>query len=253
MSLVRDIEKLVKRIFHSLMGEVRTHMPAQIVSYDADENLCSVQPCIRVMRTDDPNNMTTTDLPVLEDVPVWFPGSGKCLLTTPPQVGSYGVLHVSDRKLEKWLTDGGLVDPISAKRFDTSDSFFQPGLYPLATDGDNGKLQSAVNTDRTEIRTRDGDSYIALVHTDDTVTINGSETVLQEGTDYAVEYTNLKAAFDKFKADFNTFVTVKYNVHNHPTAPPGVVSVPSVVGTSTSADMSDSKVDDVRVSAPAPI
>lgn len=40
---------------------------------------------------------------------------------------------------------------------------------------------------------------------------------------------------NQLRTDFNTFVTTIYNVHNHPTAPVGPVSVPSVVGTGTTA------------------
>lgn len=71
------------------------------------------------------------------------------------------------------------------------------------------------------------------------VEVNGS-------ADYAVAYNDLKTAFDELKSDFNTFVTV-YNSHNHPTAPTGPVSTPSVAGSTSSADMSPSKVDKVRL------
>jgi hypothetical protein len=65
---------------------------------------------------------------------------------------------------------------------------------------------------------------------------------LNGAADWVVAYTDLKIAFDQLKSDFNTFVTVKYNLHNHPTAPTGIVSVPSVIGTATTADMTAAKV-----------
>jgi hypothetical protein len=40
---------------------------------------------------------------------------------------------------------------------------------------------------------------------------------------------------NQLRTDFNTFVTVKYNFHTHPTAPVGPISVPSLVGTATTA------------------
>lgn len=40
---------------------------------------------------------------------------------------------------------------------------------------------------------------------------------------------------NQLRTDFNTFVTTIYNTHNHATAPLGPVSVPSVVGTGTTA------------------
>lgn len=67
---------------------------------------------------------------------------------------------------------------------------------------------------------------------------------IQGVDDFAVAYTDLKSAFDTFVADFNKFVTT-YNSHTHPTAPVGPVSIPSSLGTNTTADMSAAKVEEV--------
>lgn len=79
-----------------------------------------------------------------------------------------------------------------------------------------------------------------LLKTDGTLEINGN-------TDYAVAFNDLKAGFDQLKSDFNTFIASKYNLHNHPTAPTGPVSVPSVLGTSTTASIDAAKIATVRV------
>lgn len=68
---------------------------------------------------------------------------------------------------------------------------------------------------------------------------------IQGAADFAVAYTDLKAAFDQLKSDFNTFVTTKYNLHTHPTAPVGPVSVTVLTGTASTADMSGAKVAEV--------
>ena len=83
-------------------------------------------------------------------------------------------------------------------------------------------------------------SAYALFKVDGSIELNGN-------TDFAVAFTDLKTGFDQLKSDFNTFVTTIYNLHNHPTAPTGPVSVPSVVGSSTSASIDASKVDSVKV------
>lgn len=253
MELIRKIQKLIRRHVDFALSSVHTHLPAQVISYDSGDNTVVVQPCIKVMRTGDPDN-DTIELPVIEDVPVSLLGSGKCLLTVAPQAGSYGVLHVAERSLERWILEGGIVEPGSVRKFDISDCFFVPGIYPTVSDGDNGKLQAAVATDRIELRTRSGDTTVSVLDNDSIViettgqvSVNGSETVIQGGSDWAVQYTALKSAFDTLKNDFNNFVTLTYNLHNHPTAPVGPVSIPSVVGTSTTADMTSSKISDVRL------
>jgi hypothetical protein len=253
MGWFRDIARVARQVFRREIAAVRTHTPAQVVSFDPDQNTCSVQPCIKILRTDDPNHTYTQDLPQIDDVPVHQQGSGKTLLSQAPQVGSYGMLHISDRRLEKWLTDGGIVEPNSTAKFDISDASFVPGLYPLVVDGDNGKLPAAIKTDRIELRTRAGDTYIAVlddgtieIESTGTVSINGTETILQEGTDYAIQYTEMNNAYNNLKADLNAFIA-KYNLHNHPTAPVGPVSTPSVVGTVSTSAMTAAKVDDVRL------
>lgn len=56
--------------------------------------------------------------------------------------------------------------------------------------------------------------------------------VLNEGTDFAVQFTAMKAAFDQLKSD--------YDLHTHP-------SIGSPPATPSTADMSGAKVDKVRL------
>ncbi|KPK95638.1 hypothetical protein AMJ80_04500 [bacterium SM23_31] len=77
-----------------------------------------------------------------------------------------------------------------------------------------------------------------------------SEIIMNEGTDFAVAYTDLKTAFDKLKTDFNNFISV-FNAHTHPyvDTPIGasVTSATATPGTSSTADMSGSKVEKVKL------
>ncbi|MBV6340982.1 hypothetical protein HWQ67_05245 [Candidatus Magnetobacterium casensis] len=163
MSWVREVSMMITRRVWEILRGVHTHLPAKVVSYDGATNTVSIQPCLMSRRADDPDNWTGIELPVVEDVPVQLLGSGKCLLAVAPQAGSYGTYHVSERCLEQWITKGGIVDPGSNRAFDLSDGFFIPGVYPTKTDGDNGKLQASVKTDRIELRTRAGTAYMAVL------------------------------------------------------------------------------------------
>lgn len=248
MSWTRNLKKLIRSIVKEELSIVRTHIPAQVISYDADTNLAKVQPCIKGIRIDDPNNTTTKQLPVLTDVPVQQFGSGKCLISIAPQEGSYGLLHISDRDIQKWLDAGGINDPGSIRKFDLSDAFFAPGLYPTAADGNNGKIDVDIKTDRIEMRTRTGNSFVAVIDDENIAITATDEVTINGGTDYAVAYTDLKTAFDQLKSDFDNFVTVTYNTHTHICAAPGVASaVPVPAGTASTADMSGARVDKVRL------
>lgn len=71
------------------------------------------------------------------------------------------------------------------------------------------------------------------------------ELDLNGNADYAVRYNALKTAFDQLKSDFNALVA-KYNAHFHPVSGSNT-TVTAAVGTASSADMSPSKVDSVRL------
>jgi hypothetical protein len=182
--LVMLIERLVSKV---LSSSVRTNIPAQVVSYDPDENTCSVQPCIMRIRTDDPNNLEPIALPQVDDIPVKHQGSGKLGLFVAPQIGSYGELRVFDRDISRWIQEGGTQPAGSTRTFHFSDAVFDPGLYPLREDGDNGKLPVPVATDRISLRLRDGTAEVSVLD-DGSVEIkfpSGKTMTLNEGSDAA--------------------------------------------------------------------
>lgn len=74
---------------------------------------------------------------------------------------------------------------------------------------------------------------------DGTIEINGN-------ADFAVAFNDLKAGFDALKADLNTFLTTIYNLHTHVSVTSlGTPTVPIPTGSSSSASIDASKVDEV--------
>ncbi|MCP4604481.1 MAG: hypothetical protein GY847_28825 [Proteobacteria bacterium] len=239
MGFDRDILKMCRRVVDALLGNVRTTMPARVVSYDSDLNTVSIQPCINLIRPDDPNNLTTVPMAQVDDVPVKQQGSGKLLFSIAPQVGSYGGFTVSDRSIEQWLTKGGIVDPTSAKKHDPTDGIFDPGWYPLVADGNNGMIATGINTDRAEIRTRLGTSYVSLKDdgTVELTTLNNATVTLATSGAIAIENSAGSAEIDASgnvtvdgpvikvggsgasePALQGTKFIVKFNAHTHTTA-----------------------------------
>lgn len=179
MSWLRDIKIFCRRMAQAEASRVRVATVGQIVEYDATRNAVKVRLCVKSMRTEDPENLTTVEMPILEDVPVQQFGSGKLLFSVPPAVDSYGTVLFSDRDLEAWLSTGGIVDPANMRRWDLSDAIFIPGLYPFVVDGDNGQIEEAIKTDRVSMRTRSGLTEISVL-SDESITVNvndGNATV----------------------------------------------------------------------------
>jgi hypothetical protein len=62
---------------------------------------------------------------------------------------------------------------------------------------------------------------------------------------HLARFEELKSGFDQLKTDFNNLVTA-FNSHMHPTAGTGAPSPPTVTGTSSTASIDDSKIDEIK-------
>lgn len=65
--------------------------------------------------------------------------------------------------------------------------------------------------------------------------------------DFAIRFAAMNTAFNLLKTELNALVTA-YNLHGHPTAPSGPVSVPDTPGVPAAAVMTAAKVNNVEVS-----
>lgn len=88
----------------------------------------------------------------------------------------------------------------------------------------------------------DGETKAAKIKLDQAGAIT-----LNDGADFAVQFSALKEAFDKLVEDLNAFILV-YNTHTH-VAPVGggATGVPSATGTDSAADMSGAKIEKIKV------
>ncbi len=188
MGIGSSLYKTIKAIFAVETAQLRTNTVCKVVAYDETTNLVSLQPCIMGINTD--NTETPVEqLPQVNDIPVFQFGSGKLMCTVAPAVDSYGLYVVSDRKLDNWITLGGVQPPGSTKRFDISNGFFLPGLYPTVEDGDNGLIATGIETDRIELRTRTGITSISVID-DETVNINNELCAVSMAADGGLRLEN---------------------------------------------------------------
>lgn len=257
MSLVRKIERLIRVKIAQAIAGLYTNEVAQVVSFDKATLLVSVQPCVTRFRSADAGKLTGIRLPIMNDVSLKLPGSGKTLLSVSPQAGSYGALHFSDRCIEQWVQDGGVGPPRSARKLDLNDCWFEPGLYPQKVDGDEGAIDGGIEDDRISLRTRNGNAEISVMDdetlnmttaaADLSVSVSGDFT-FNKGSGTAVEYARLKTAFDQLVTDFNALVTA-YGIHLHSgvTTGAGISGVPTVLGSSSAADMASSESDSIII------
>lgn len=140
-------------IINSFLKDVHTVMPGQVTSFDASRKSVSIQPSLqRKYEGQDPIN-----LPIIEDVPVVYPGSSAFGLTFPIEVGDTVVLLFCERALASWLDAGGIVDPQVARMHDLSDAIALPHIDPFSN-----LLPGGVKSGAIELRNRAGTEYISL-------------------------------------------------------------------------------------------
>jgi hypothetical protein len=113
--------------------------------------------------------------------------------------------------------------------------------YKVAVAADDGIVPTVNEGERMIYSIVGGaPSAVAYFRDDGVVELNG-------GGGTAVEFARLKIAFDQLKADFDNFVEKIYNIHNHPTAPAGPVSIPSALGSASTADIDPAESDTVKL------
>lgn len=110
----------------------------------------------------------------------------------------------------------------------------------------DGSIRLDNDSDAIEIKAGGG---IRLDNENGSIELTADGNVVNnDGSDWVTQFTAMKSAFDTLKSDLNTFITT-YNTHVHSGVMTGGGSsgpTPST-GTSSTADMSDAKVETVLV------
>ena len=132
MSRTPTQAEVILAAVRSGLAEVHTAIPAEVRRYDAAKRLCDAAPLIRSSYTDETGAIVVEALPVVPNVPIVFPGGGGFSLTFPIEVGDVVLLVFSEASLDKWLSQGGTVDPLDERRHALADAIAIPGLRPFA-------------------------------------------------------------------------------------------------------------------------
>lgn len=190
---------VLRAALDSRLSDLHVALPARVERYDSARQAVSVKPLIRTAVPDaqleDDEQRAVESLPVINGVPVVFPGAGPYSITFPIAKGDTGLLIFSEASLDKWKSDGREVDPLDDRRHSLSDAVFIPGLRALG-----GKAAPPVPAD--------GVAAAAMV-------LRGAE-IQAGGTKELVT-----------RDEFRDFVDNYYKVHTHP-APGGTTSAASV-------------------------
>ncbi len=163
-------------------------------------------------------------LPIIEDVPIVYPGSGDWWLTFPVVKDSYVVLLVSDRSIADWLDQGGVVEPSKRRKFDISDAIAIAGILP-----DPENLDS-IDDDGIALRKKDNSLFLKLLSTGVTARLKDMDLEITDD-EIKAKPTGVVPVSTDIKI-YNIvgpppgYVSLKDHVHLIPVPPTGTVGPP---------------------------
>lgn len=150
MSFTPSLEEVLEQAVDDALVDVHTCMPAIVESFNASTQTVNVRPALKRKYDDG----TVSERPLILDVPVIFPKGGLFSITFPIKKGDDVLLLFSERSLERWKVESGVVDPKDSRKFHLSDAFCLP------TGGRDIKV--IAGADATKVRLVNGAAEIEL-------------------------------------------------------------------------------------------
>lgn len=153
---IDDPEEQIRAAIEQHMSRTWTSAMGRVVSYDAAKQTASIQLTVKSFVKGEDGKRKAIDIPVLQDVPVQFPGSGGQTMTFPVKAGDEVMVNFMSRASDAQQQSGGDQNPTDASVNSLS--------HPRAILGFKSapKALSNVSTSATEIRSDDGNTKISL-------------------------------------------------------------------------------------------
>lgn len=134
---VQDRDEMYRRMNENNSYDLRVAAPGIIQSFDSETQTATVQLAIREKINID-GNVSNEEIPVLLDVPVFFPGGGGYSITFPINAGDECLVVFGDMCIDGWWQSGGVQNQIDKRRHDLSDGFAFVGFKSKPNAGSVG-------------------------------------------------------------------------------------------------------------------
>jgi len=123
---IMNLSDVVNQVIGTYMSDIHTCMPGEIISYQSSKKTATVLPSVKMKFSTD----EILSMPLITNVPVFFPGSSDAVIHFPLKKGDSGLLVFSEKSLENWIaSSGGEVEPGDPRKFSLTDAFFIPGVF----------------------------------------------------------------------------------------------------------------------------
>jgi len=170
-----NLQELFIAALDGRQRELWTALPCIIQSFNTTALTCTALPQIPVP-VEDPQTGANNwvNLPLLIDVPVYFPNGGGYTLTFPIAKGDEALVIFASRCIDSWWYYGRNVNPTELRMHDLSDGFAFVGIRSQT------RLLTNVSATSTQLRSETGNTLIDLKETSGTgtVTVTSANVVL---------------------------------------------------------------------------
>lgn len=170
-----SLAKVMQDMIDKHLMDVHTSMPGLVVSYDFDKNLAVIQPALQRKF----KNSESQNLPLISNVPIYFPGTSDSHIRFPIKAGDEGTIIFQERSIDRWASLGGTVDTLDTRKFHLSDAIFLPGKLSQVK-----KFQSKAK--KTSIEIKNGKSWIEILPNGKFKFTDGADEVLLIIRDFLV-------------------------------------------------------------------
>lgn len=158
-------ELVLKAVADSVSTDLRVACPGIIQSFDAGAVTATIQPSVKVPVRQADGSVVSVALPLLVDVPVYFPRGGGVTLTFPITEGDECLVIFADRCIDYWWQNGGVQEPVDPRQHHLADAFALVGPQSQA------QKISGISTSAAQLRTDDGAAFIELDPASHAVTV----------------------------------------------------------------------------------
>jgi len=124
-----DLSEVIKEAIEARLLSMNTAIPAKVTKVDVVAGKVDVQPVLKKKYADG----TVVDIPIITNVPLATYRAGDAFVSLPVKPGHFVLLIFSQRSMDKWLAQGGTVDPQDPRRFSLNDAVAYPGVYPFSS------------------------------------------------------------------------------------------------------------------------
>lgn len=152
-----DLSTAMLAALQGAQTEIWTALPGTVASdLNPGKRTVTVQPSIQAKAQNKDGSFSWVTLPVLPDVPVYFPEGGGVTLTFPVKAGDECLVVIASRCIDAWWQSGGVQVQADLRMHDLSDGFALVGVSSVP------RVISAISTTRAQLRSNDGQAFVEL-------------------------------------------------------------------------------------------